>query len=70
MAARHGLATRIDSPMLVGTALLLGLFLISAIVELPLGAYGQFRVEARFGFNRQTPAGFVADLVKQACWAW
>jgi STE24 endopeptidase len=60
------LAARIDSPMLVGTALLLGLFLISAIAELPLGAYGQFRVEARFGFNRQTPAGFVADLVKQA----
>jgi STE24 endopeptidase len=60
------LAARIDSPMLVGTALLLGLFLISAIAELPLGAYGQFRVEARFGFNRQTPAGFIADLVKQA----
>ena len=60
------LAARIDSPMLVGTALLLGLFLISAIAELPLGAYGQFRVEARFGFNRQTPAGFVADLVKQS----
>lgn len=60
------LSTRIDSPMLVGTALLLGLGLISAVVELPLGAYGQFRVEARFGFNRQTPVGFVADLVKQA----
>jgi STE24 endopeptidase len=60
------LAARFDNPMLVGTALLLGLFLISAIVELPLGAYGQFRVEARFGFNRQTPAGFVADLAKQA----
>ena len=60
------LAARIDSPMLVGTSLLLGLFLISAIAELPLGAYGQFRVEARFGFNRQTPAGFVADLVKQS----
>jgi STE24 endopeptidase len=52
--------------MLVGTALLLGLFLISAIAELPLGAYGQFRVEARFGFNRQTPAGFAADLLKQS----
>ena len=60
------LAARIDNPMLVGTALLLGLFLIGAVVELPLGAYGQFRVEARFGFNRQTPGGFVADLAKQA----
>ena len=60
------LAARVDSPLLAGTALLLGLGLISAVVELPLGAYGQFRVEARFGFNRQTPAGFVADLFKQA----
>jgi STE24 endopeptidase len=60
------LAARMDTPLSVGTALLLGLFLISAAAELPLGAYGQFRVEARFGFNRQTPGGFVADLAKQA----
>jgi len=60
------LAARLESPLLVGTALLLGLGLISAVAELPLSALGQFRVEARFGFNRQTPAGFVADLVKQA----
>lgn len=60
-----GLSAYLDSPLLVGTALLLGLFLISAVVELPLGVYGQFRVEARFGFNRQTPSGFVADLLKQ-----
>ncbi len=60
------LAARLDNPLLAGAALLLGLGLISAAAELPLGAYGQFRVEARFGFNRQTPAGFVADLAKQA----
>jgi STE24 endopeptidase len=60
------LAARLESPLLVGTALLLGLGLISAVAELPLSVLGQFRVEARFGFNRQTPAGFVADLVKQA----
>ena len=61
-----GLAARLDSPLLAGAALLLGLGLISAVAELPLSALGQFRVEARFGFNRQTPAGFVADLAKQA----
>ncbi len=61
-----GLAARLDSPLLAGAALLLGLGLISAVAELPLAALGQFRVEARFGFNRQTPAGFVADLAKQA----
>ena len=59
------LAAQLSSPMLVGTALLLGLGLISAAAELPLSALAQFRVEARFGFNRQTPAGFVADLAKQ-----
>jgi STE24 endopeptidase len=59
------LAPRLDSPLLAGAALLLGLGLISAAAELPLSAFAQFRVEARFGFNRQTPAGFVADLVKQ-----
>ncbi|KAF0098924.1 MAG: STE24 endopeptidase [bacterium] len=59
------LAAHLSSPLLVGTALLLGLGLISAAAELPLSALAQFRVEARFGFNRQTPAGFVADLAKQ-----
>ncbi len=59
------LAARLSSPLLAGTALLLGLGLISAAAELPLSALAQFRVEARFGFNRQTPAGFVADLAKQ-----
>ncbi len=59
------LAAHLSSPLLVGTALLLGLGLISAAAELPLSVLAQFRVEARFGFNRQTPAGFVADLAKQ-----
>jgi STE24 endopeptidase len=54
------------SPLLAGTALLLALFLIGALVELPLNLYHQFSIEARFGFNRQTAAGFIADLVKQS----
>ncbi|MDD5388828.1 MAG: M48 family metallopeptidase [Gallionellaceae bacterium] len=53
------------SPLFAGTALLLGLFLIGAVVELPLNLYHQFSIEARFGFNRQTVAGFIADLAKQ-----
>ncbi len=58
-------AAHLASPLLVGTALLLGLGLISAGAELPLSALAQFRVEARFGFNRQTPADFVVDIFKQ-----
>ena len=53
------------SPLFAGTALLLALFLIGAVVELPLNLYQQFGIEARFGFNRQTAGGFVGDLVKQ-----
>lgn len=55
----------IAQPLLVGVGVLLGLTLISGAVELPLGFYRQFRIETRFGFNRQTPAGFFADLLKQ-----
>ncbi len=49
-----------------GTATLLALSALFAIAEAPLGWYRQFRIEGRFGFNRQTPAGFLADMVKQA----
>jgi STE24 endopeptidase len=55
----------VSQPLLAGVGVLLGLTLISGAAELPLSLYRQFRVEARFGFNRQSPAGFVADLVKQ-----
>ncbi len=54
------------SPLLAGTALLLGVFLISSVVELPLSLYHQFGIEARFGFNRQTVGGFAVDLIKQS----
>jgi STE24 endopeptidase len=54
------------APLLAGTALLLGVALISGLVELPLNYYRQFRVEARFGFNRQRPAGFLVDTLKAA----
>jgi len=59
------ISTHIPSPLLAGTALLLSMALISAAVELPLNLWQQFRTEAAFGFNRQTPGGFVSDLAKQ-----
>jgi STE24 endopeptidase len=34
------------------------------LVDLPFAWYRQFHIEAKFGFNRMTPALFVADLVK------
>ena len=44
---------------------LLGSFaLIGGLIGLPLSWYATFRVEERFGFNKTTPALWLADLVK------
>jgi len=47
-----------------GTALLLSIFFLQALVGLPTTAYRTFGIEARFGFNRMTLGLFLADLVK------
>ena len=49
-----------------GTALIVSAVLLLSLAELPLTLYRTFVVEARFGFNRMTPALFIADLAKQA----
>ena len=56
----------VASPLLSGALLLLSVFFIGSVVELPLAFWRQFRIEARFGFNRQTVTGFIADILKQA----
>lgn len=48
-----------------GTALILSVFAISAVIEIPLGLYRAFGIDARFGFNKMTVALFFADLAKQ-----
>ncbi|MGE5129889.1 MAG: M48 family metallopeptidase [Sphingomonadaceae bacterium] len=48
-----------------GTALIASVVVLLGALELPLTVYRTFVVEARFGFNRMTPALFVADLTKQ-----
>jgi len=48
-----------------GVALVMSVVLLLAVLDLPLTIYRTFVVEARFGFNRMTPALFLADLVKQ-----
>ena len=40
------------------------LLLLSFIFGLPFSLYSTFRIEARFGFNRTTPATFITDIVK------
>jgi len=54
------------SELVTGTLFLLSVFLIIGLLDLPASVYQTFVIEQRFGFNRSTPALFVADLLKQA----
>ncbi|MDP2879247.1 MAG: M48 family metallopeptidase, partial [Sulfuricella sp.] len=58
----HGLP---GSGLWQGTALMLSAFAILTLVEIPLGFYSAFGIDARFGFNKMTVGLFFADLAKQ-----
>src|SRR5690606_23089239 len=47
-----------------GTLVVLSVLLVTSAIALPLSIWRTFVIEARFGFNRTTPALFVADLLK------
>lgn len=47
-------------------ALLAAFAAISGIIDLPFEYYRKFVLEAKFGFNRMTPALFFSDMVKSA----
>ena len=47
-----------------GIALILSVAVITGLVDLPFSVYRTFVIEAKYGFNRMTPALFVADLAK------
>ncbi|HTY93325.1 MAG TPA: M48 family metallopeptidase, partial [Steroidobacteraceae bacterium] len=47
-----------------GTLVILSVLLVVALVGLPLSLWSTFKVEARFGFNRTTPALFIVDRLK------
>ena len=48
----------------LGTAVIGSVFALTGILTLPLSLWSTFKLEARFGFNRTTPALFIADLAK------
>jgi STE24 endopeptidase len=52
-----------------GLALFACIGLIGFVIDLPFTLYRTFVIEARFGFNKMTPALFVADLVRQTALA-
>ena len=53
-----------ESPLLQQLAIVISVVLLTSLLEIPLDLYRQFRLEARFGFNRMTPGLFLADLLK------
>lgn len=58
-------AGRVSDGLLRGMVLVISVVLITSAAELPLSLYRVFVTEARFGFNRMTPALFFLDLAKQ-----
>lgn len=65
-ALNLAIQARIASDLWAGVALLAGTVFLTALLDLPFAWYRQFRLEARFGFNKMTLALFIADLVKSA----
>lgn len=54
----------IDTDLWRNVALVAIVVLVLAALQLPFTLYRQFVLEARFGFNRMTPALFAVDVVK------
>lgn len=50
--------------VVTGTLFILGIMIISSVIDLPMSIYQTFRLEARFGFNKTTPATFISDMAK------
>ena len=57
-------ALGIASPLLAGAAFVAVLAVATTLLTLGLRLYGQFVIEARFGFNRMTVATFFLDQLK------
>lgn len=54
------------SSLATGTAVLLSMFVIGSVLELPVTYYRTFAIEQRFGFNTMTQKLFASDFVKQS----
>ena len=65
LAALHEFWAGHLTGLFYGLALIFSVMLIAGAVDLPFSLYRQFVIEARYGFNRMTPALFFADLLKQ-----
>jgi len=55
----------LSTPLLGGAAFIVSVTALLGALEIPLGLYRTFVIEARFGFNKMTLPLFFADLAKQ-----
>lgn len=53
------------SEIITGLAVIFGIILISAVIDLPFTLYRTFKIEQRFGFNRMTAIQFIKDMIMQ-----
>jgi STE24 endopeptidase len=65
-ALNGAMASWLGSGMLYQVALIVAFIAISSALELPMDWYSQFRLEAKYGFNRMDFKTFVLDIVKGA----
>lgn len=56
----------LDGDIVRGAALILSVFFVQGLVELPFEAWRIFVIDERFGFNRMGVALFVSDVLKTA----
>jgi STE24 endopeptidase len=54
-----------EADLAYGLALIASVGLAGFLVDLPFSLHRTFRLEARFGFNKMTPALWLADLARQ-----
>jgi len=55
----------IESDIWSGVVLIMSVFILSHLVELPIDVYQTFKIEQKFGFNRTTPSQFIKDQFLQ-----
>jgi STE24 endopeptidase len=53
-------------PIYTGILVILGMMVISSLLDLPFSLYSTFVIEEKFGFNRTTAKTFVIDMLKGA----
>lgn len=62
--ANASVAAGVLPPWGAALALIMGVLALGIIIEMPVAAWSQFSLEARFGFNRSTWGLFVLDQLK------